>query len=209
LESQIKRLTTVNLNLRKEIALVKARYQTLNDAKTAVELQLEMARQAAIKAEEQFRCKEEQLQCKEQQGDRVEANDERMKKEESEDNAANKPRYTLKELRTVIADRNTWKMKAEELQEQVDWLTSRLSPDIDWPEEEDGLERTKVIPPFDKKQRTSTLPSRKNGNTLVESMEMRQLRGNRVDDTDGKESGVKSIFQTVGKVGVNNDAKMT
>jgi hypothetical protein len=69
----------------------------------------------------------------------------------------------------------------------------RLSPDIDWPEEEDGLERTKVIPPFDKKQRTSTLPSRKNGNTLVESMEMRQLRGNRVDDTDGKESGVKSM----------------
>ena len=70
----------------------------------------------------------------------------------------------------------------------------RLSPDIDWPEDEDGLEIRKslrVTPP--KKQRSSTVPLQKSVDMAVESMEMRRLSGNGMDETDGKEPGVKMM----------------
>ncbi len=133
LESQIKRLAGVNQNLRREVALVKARYQTLNEAKAAVELQLEVARQATTKAEEELQRRAEE-QSEMSEGTEISCNADRKdstasmanKKNDDNDNAdVNRPRFTLEELRSVITDRNDWKIKAEELQEEIDFLKQR------------------------------------------------------------------------------------
>lgn len=113
---------------------MKARYEILKEAKAAVELELQVTKQAAAKAEEKLRSREKELEERAEtnestlsNGDNEGQASEETEKDQIEEDTANKPRFTLEELRQVLIDRIEWKMKAEDLQEQIARLKQRCS----------------------------------------------------------------------------------
>ena len=114
----------MNEDLRKNVALYRAKYDSMAEAKTTVEFQLEVTRQTVTQLEKRIEEQDEALaetnkSEKDHDVSEKEKVTEPVRPRTMRENSL-EPRYSLEDLRTVLKQRNDWQTKAYALKDELE-----------------------------------------------------------------------------------------